>query len=52
MTNTAVWMTILLVNKLTTIANNAPIANQKTKKPTVIISSIRNIPAIINQIYQ
>lgn len=32
-TNTAVWMAILGVIKLATIANNAPIPNQKIKNP-------------------
>ena len=41
----------LFVKKLTSIANNAPIANQNTKKPTVIISRTRNSPDIINQTY-
>ena len=38
------------VNRLTSAANNAPIPNQNIKKPTVIISPIKNNPAIINQI--
>ncbi len=43
-------MIILLVKKLTTIVNKAPTANQKIRNPTVMISMIRQTPAIINQI--
>ena len=48
--NTVVWIIILVVKKLVIIAKSAPIANQNIKKPTVAISSIKNIPDIINQI--
>ena len=37
--------------KLTTIARSALTPNQNTRKPTVIISTIKNIPAAISQIY-
>ena len=43
-------MIIFEVKKLTSIAIKAPTPNQKTKKPTVIISQIKNIPDAINHI--
>lgn len=49
-TNTDIWMIIFEVKKLTSIAIKAPTPNQKTKKPTVIISQIKNIPDAINHI--
>ena len=48
-TNTVVCIAILVVNKLTIIAINAPIPNQNTKKPIVAISITKNIPARIIQ---
>jgi len=43
-------MIIFEVKKLTSIAIKAPMPSQKTKKPTVIISQIKNIPDAINHI--
>jgi hypothetical protein len=50
MINTEVCIIRLVVKKLVIIASKAPIANQKTKNPTVMISTIKQIPAMINQI--
>ena len=50
-TNTVVWRIILSGKiKLTIIVSKAPIANQNIKNPTVIISIIKQMPAIINHI--
>ena len=49
-TNTDIWTIIFEVKKLTNIAIKAPTPSQKTKKPTVIISQIKNIPEAINHI--
>ena len=48
--NMAVCAIILSTKKLVHIAISAPIENQNTKKPVVIISNIRKNPATINQI--
>ena len=45
-------MIIFEVKKLTSIAIKAPTPNQKTKKPTVIISQIKNIPDAILDLIQ
>ena len=46
--NIVVWIIIFPVKKLETIATRAPMENQKIKKPKLIISITRNIPANIN----
>ena len=48
-TNMVACATMLFINKLATIAIKAPIENQNTRKPTDIISIIKNIPANISQ---
>ena len=49
-TKTVVWMIILSVKKLISIANNAATPNQNTKNPTVKISRMKNTPDAINHI--
>ena len=48
-TNTDVCIAMLSVNMLATIAKSAPMPNQNTKNPTVMISATKNTQAAINQ---